>query len=262
MEGRKRNEPGHIVAPLQAQESSWASLEFAAQVAKALEVELQGLLLEDEEAFAAASLPFTKAISFQSGAVRNFDIVGLEAAYRASASRAKARVSTIGVQHAVACSFSVLNRFGKQTSSSSSDVLESSTALLVIDRRQIEQWRRQSNRKWLLGVAPIYLVCNPVSTKQTRIRLLYEGKRETLAAAAKISTSLSFTLEVLTLADNRDTLDRRLRQARDWIRRRQIKAKVSGLLTDDREWLHKVTNMTDDDIVLFDRTDLLSSLVG
>ncbi|MBI3778498.1 MAG: universal stress protein [Gammaproteobacteria bacterium] len=97
-----------ILISLDASASGTAALETAVALASRMEAELLGLFVEDVNLLRFAALPFAREMSFFSARIRRLDIVGMERALRAQASRAEATLIETAGRQRVRCSFRVV----------------------------------------------------------------------------------------------------------------------------------------------------------
>ncbi len=77
-----------IVVGLDASPASLAALEMAVRLARALEAEIEGLFVEDENLLRFAGLPFTRVVDTLSGSPRPFESADVEHDLKARAERA------------------------------------------------------------------------------------------------------------------------------------------------------------------------------
>src|SRR6056297_1279952 len=205
-----------IVTPIQPDESSWAAMERAVAMAKAMEAELKGLFLEDTEALAAATLPFTRTVAFQSGRIGAFEAADLQAAYRALAERARQRLAEYCRAQALQWSFEVEARGGEApeepavAGSGAATALEEARErsrirdLLLLDRRAL-RFRQQSAA--LLRLATRHgtvAVADLTGPPPQQVVLIYHGAEDRLILAAQLAHALGVRLEVLVCADDEE----------------------------------------------------------
>lgn len=247
-----------LITLLQADEAGWSALEAAAGVAKGLEAELLALFLEDGDLFAAADLPFTRAISAESGALRDFDAAALEAAYRVQSARARERVSSIGAMHSLRWSFEVLRREGEHAGR----LLTRGGDILFVDRAALGLRYRRAGLEATAHLECHLLVADVKSAPPRHVGLVYEGRPEVLRTSFRIAAALGAPLEVLVLGEDAQSLQRLMRRARDWLRRRGVTARIAGAVAIDTEALRQFSAAHSDGLLLFDRPSRIATLTG
>lgn len=247
-----------LITLLQADEAGWSALEAAARMAKGLEAELLALFLEDGDLFAAADLPFTRAISAETGALRDFDAVALEAAYKVQAARARERVSSIGALHSLRWSFEMLRR----DSEHASRLATRGGDILFVDRATLGLRYRRTGIETTAQLECHLLVADVRSAPPHHIGLVYEGRSEVLRASFRISAALGAPLDVLVIGEDAESLQRLMRRARDWLRRRGVTARIAGAVAIDTEALRQFSATHSDGLLLFDRPSRIATLTG
>ena len=96
-----------ILVALDASTHSLAALEAAAQLAAALQAEIQGLFVEDDDLMRAAALPFTREVRPLSHAPRTFDHASMRRTFRAQAGQARRALEAVAIAAGVDFSFRV-----------------------------------------------------------------------------------------------------------------------------------------------------------
>lgn len=250
--------PTRIVLPLQCDEASWAALEHAAAVAKALRAELRGTFLEDLDVLAAASLPITRAISYRSGRVGTLDPAQVEAQFRALATRARQRLADLCRQHALAWSFEVAERAPQAATESQEARLD----LLLLDRTLL---RRRQNAAALLQLATRYDTVGVGDMRQpqpSRLILVYSGEMEGLRVAGSLAETMALPLEVLIPSADTREAEASAGSVREWLGIHRIAGSVLPVAVQDGDREKALAALTEGSgaLVVFDRHDLLALL--
>jgi nucleotide-binding universal stress UspA family protein len=96
-----------ILLPLDLSRDSLAALETALGLAAALDGEVLGLFIEDEQLLAAANLPFAREVGSFSGLTRRIEGLDMERSFRATADKARNALAANGRRLNVRSSFQV-----------------------------------------------------------------------------------------------------------------------------------------------------------
>ncbi|MCA8927369.1 MAG: hypothetical protein KDC18_04815 [Alphaproteobacteria bacterium] len=252
--------PTRIVMPLQCDESSWAALEHAAAVAKALHAELRATFLEDLDVLAAASLPMTRSISYRSGRVGVLEPAQVEAQFRAMAARARQRLAALCREHALAWSFEVAARGpedGDEETATHPD-------LLLVDRGVL---RRRQNMAALLRLAARYDtvgVWDMSVPRPSRLILVHRGEAAGLMAAGELARTLDLPLEVLIPTTDAAAAEAAAASVREWLGLHRVAGSVVPVSTDAGDTDLALQAMADGPgtLVIFEHADLLRLLGG
>lgn len=251
--------PARIVMPLQCDESTWAALDFAVAMAKALRAELKGTFLEDLDVLAAASLPITRAISYRSGQVGILDPAQVEAHYRALAARARERLAAACREQALGWSFEIAERV--PAIEGEGEVAHHD--LLLLDRRML---RRRQNVAALLRLAtryPTVGVWDMTMHQPSRLILVYRGEADGLDVAGELARAMGLALDVVIPDSDGKPGEPLAEPVQRWMADRSIAGTVHEFTPDDparQDGLLRLT-ATPGSLVIYDRRDLLA-MVG
>ena len=97
-----------ILVPLDSSPESIAALEPAAWIASVMRSKLTALLVEEQELFTLADLPFSREISIMQPQTRNLDPSRLEQEMRARAVTMQKKIARIAARYSVEWSFKVV----------------------------------------------------------------------------------------------------------------------------------------------------------
>lgn len=195
-----------VVTPLQAEEATWQALELGAAMAKELRAELRALFLTDANALAAAALPMTRTISYQTGAIGSFDVELLETAYRVRASRARERVAELCRREALQWSFDIAERLDANSSAgpgAAASVAERYD-LLLLDARNLSVPSQCLPLLELLTHHTLIGLWDRQAQKPDHIVLISHGNRGALLVAAAIARTFDVALEVYVCGGSTD----------------------------------------------------------
>jgi nucleotide-binding universal stress UspA family protein len=201
----------HILVALDASTHSLAAVEAAADLAAAMQAEMEGLFIEDINLIRLASLPCTREVR-HTASVASLDLEQMERALKAQATEARQALAAAARRAHVQWSFRVargrvahevlaaaaaadLVTLGKLGRSRSPQARLGSTALRVLAGAPIalllvEQWRVRAH-----GLRPVLVVYDGS-----------EGAGRALEAAARLSEAGGVSLTVVLLADDSDAI--------------------------------------------------------
>lgn len=258
MRAPEMRRPARIVMPLQCDESTWASLDRAAAMAKALHAELKAMFLEDLDVLTAASLPITRSISYRSGQVGTLDPGQVEAHYRALAARARERLATLCREQALSWSFEIAERVPRSEIGEAA----SSPELLLLDRRAL---RRRQNLRALLQLATRHDtvgVWDMTTDRPSRLILVYRGEAHGLNIAGELARVMELSLDVVIPDSDRKPGEPLAEPVQNWMAEQGIAGTVHEFLPSDPERQAGLLKLTETPgaLVIYDRRDMIAML--
>jgi len=265
-----------IVTPVQAEETTWQALEIGAAMAKELRAELRALFLTDADALAAAALPVSHAISYQTGMIRSLEVGMLEAAYRARAARARDRVAELCRTEALRWSFEMTTEAAAPSAPAEPQAAGGTAAasgaeprteaevydLLLLDPRSLAVQRLATPLLRLLTRHALLGLWDRQAPKPSRVVLFSKGERNALLTAATIARQLD--VEQKTWVYGRDAASREDRAAAisDWLAEQNIHVPLEEIATEEGEACRTLLHRHRDDLLLFDSAEILTTALG
>lgn len=260
-----------IVTPVQAEETTWQALEIGAAMAKELHAELRALFLTDPDALAAAALPVSRSISYQTGMIRSLEVGMLEAAYRARAARARERVAELCRTEALRWSFEMTSEAAAPsipaepqagTGAAEPQAAPEVYDLLLLDPRSLAVQRLATPLLRLLTRHALLGLWDRQAPKPSRVVLFSKGDRNALLTAASIARQLGVEWEIWVYG--RDAASRQDRAAAisDWLAEQNIHVPLEEIATEEGEACRTLLHRHRDDLLLFDSAEILTTGLG
>ncbi len=260
--------PRRILVPIPVDEASWDALTLAASMAKALRAEIRGLFVEDLDALAAASLPFTRVIAFQSGRLGALEVTQVEAAFRAQASRARQRLGAFCERQAVAWSFEVANRQAltavePEEAADTNDAGRAAPArgLLLLDRRALRPARQATA---LLRLAQSHsdavAIWDTMARSPMQVVLVYRGDSANLELAAHLAQAMDIPLRILVNEASPDATANLVHGAREWLDTHRVHATLQELAKTDPARFRQSLASLERALIVIERVDLMTIL--
>lgn len=267
-----------IVTPVQADEATWQVLELGAAMAKELRAELRALFLTDAQALAAAALPVTRTISYQTGIIRSLDVRMLEAAYRVRAQRVRERLAELCRTEALRWSFAMAEHFeatgilapsgtgepprDRLADNPNEPPSQGISDLLLLDPRsftvqhQVLPLLHQLTRHTLVGLWDRH------APKPDRVVLFSKGEPNALLPALAIAQSLGVELEIWVYGAEVDERAARSAAIAQWLTDQHSRAMLHEVETGDSNACRHLLRGQANALVLFDSPEIVTAAFG
>lgn len=224
-----------------------AALEAAVGLALALDAELSGLYVEDENLMRIAELPFARELGLVSAALRPFELPRLERALRLQAGRSREQLEAVASAFKLRWSFQTVRGqvlaavlecarepdlivFGK----SAQRVSAAGMSLPALGRALTHEARLAGGRFRRLSLRSIVA--------------LFDGTPpawRALNAAYALAATAHMRLALLVPAENREEFERRRGQARAWLGERSAQARFHWLRSTEASQVAAAANAED-----------------
>jgi nucleotide-binding universal stress UspA family protein len=225
---------GRILVALDASVHSLAALEAAADLAAAMQAEMEGLFVEDINLIRLASLPCTREVR-HTASLASLDLQQMERALKAQAAEARQALGAAARRAHVRWSFRVARGHVAHevlAAAGTADLL----TLGKLGRSRSPQARLGSTVLRVLAGAPIPLLLVQkwrVGARGLRLALvIYDGSEaasRALDAAARLAKASGLSLTVLLLADDPEAIQDLKLAAAHAIERRSIKVRWQAI---------------------------------
>lgn len=223
-----------ILLALGAAGADAETLDAVARMAAALEAELVGVYVEDQDLVTAAALPTTWSWPRSGAGRRPLDARIMERALRVSAARASAALASVAARRRVRWSFRVASGGESQTvfaEAAAGDLLALASRDRALRRRGIEAMRHAVG-----GVACCSLLLVHGDGRSRRpIVALYDGSARVLALALRLAEGFGLPLRILAVGRTAAAAEKQVTAARAWLAERETAARIriKPFVTDD-----------------------------
>lgn len=265
-----------IVTPVQAEEATWQALELGAAMAKELQAELRALFLTDDQALAAAALPVTRTISYQTGMIQSLDIGMLEAAYRLRALRVRERLAELCRAEALRWSFEMVERMEAtagileasgiaerthhtSTENSTQPQTQGISDLLLLDPRNLAVRHQVLPLLRLLARHNLVGLWDRHAPKPHRVVLLSKGEPSALLPAFAIAQSLGVEWDIWVYGADANERASRSAAVAQWLADQHATATLQEVETGDSTACRLLLREAADALVLFDGPEIVTA---
>jgi hypothetical protein len=215
---------GRILAAMEANRNETV-ISLAESLSRALDAEVLGVYVEDEEIFIAASLPFTSTISPETGEVRRLLPEDLERAFRASAEQLRRSLFGAGPGARAGWSLEVVRGAGE-----TAVLARAGKSDVVVLRR-----RRHGALAEILRTASCSIAVASAVGRQhpdrRHVVILYNGSALHLRVAARLAATIGGRLTVLIVHEDSDQRSVLRRRARAWLNRNAVAGDLDAIET-------------------------------
>lgn len=217
-----------ILVPLDSSALSHRTLEIAADLAGTFEAELVGMFVKEANLLNLAELPFTRIIDRHSGERRDLSRDSMERALNALSEKARAMLGELARQKQISWSFEV--RTGEPVEaavaeSGQFDLVAVGSGMCASARAALSP---KGQGHTMHAGSALFLLERDVASERP-VLAFYEGSSAVLAAAMRLAATLNTSLRVLAVARSEELAKRLQRNARAWLARRSVSARVDTI---------------------------------
>lgn len=221
-----------ILVALDASTHSLAALEAAADLAAALESELLGLFVEDENLLHLAGLPFAREVRAPSARSRQMSSDRMEQDLRLQAAQARRALQAAADRAEVRWSFRTVR--GQVTPALLAAALEADLVAMGRVSHPVSKRNRLGStaRATTAGAQRSVLLMQQGSNLSYPVLVTFDGSPaawQALLAAARLARASGDELSVLLLSDTPETVNGLKDEVSAWLRKRGLKAHYSWL---------------------------------
>lgn len=221
-----------ILVALDASTHSLAALEAAADIAAALEAELLGLFVEDENLLHLAGLPFAQEVRTPWAASRQISSDRMEEDLRLQAAQARRALQAAAERVQARWSFKTVR--GQVTSAVLDAALEADLVAMGRISHPVSSRNRLGStaRAAAANIRRSVLLMQQGGNLSYPVLVTFDGSPaawQALLAAAKLAGASGDDLSVLLLCENPEEVSQLKDEVRNWLGQRDLRAQYSWL---------------------------------